>query len=177
MATTVCLEVTVGVDVPEAALAFWVFSQLNAPAPDLAETLIGESVNEEDVDAIDEFGGVVEVSRFEPVTCEVGEVDRGSLFSEVMRLRGLDYQARMVTEECGELLAALSQYLRGRIHGRALAEEAADVQIMLDQVPYIVGASPYPMSSGQFRVAVAECFAEKVRRLERMVEGEGKVES
>ncbi len=182
MATKVYLEISVGVDVSEAALAFWVFSQLNAPgAPDLTETLISGSVAEADVDAIDEFGGIVEVSRFEPCTAEVGEVDFGELFAEVVRLRGHDFQARMVTEECGELLAALSQYLRGRVHAMALAEEAADVQIMLEQIPHIVEAAGpafmIGMSADMFRSAVSECFAEKLRRLDRMVESERQVAS
>ena len=127
-------------------------------------------MTEADVDAIDEFEGVVGVSRFAPITEEVGEVDRSELFADVVRLRGVDYQARMVSEECGELLVALSQYLRGRTHALALAEEVADVQVMLDQIPYIVEAARPPIVVGMFRSAVLEFFAGKVGRLESMGE-------
>jgi hypothetical protein len=182
MATTVCLEISVGVDVSEAALQFWVFSQLNAPgAPDLADTLIGESVTEADVDAIDEFEGVVGVSRFAPITAEPGEVDRSELFAAAVRLWGADFQSRMVAEECGELLASLSQCLRGRTHAWALAEEVADVRVMLEQIPHIAEAARPDVMAGMtvdiFRSAVEQFFAQKIDRLERMVEAGRKVAS
>ncbi len=70
MATKVCLEISVGVDVQEDALAFWVFSQLNMPL--VTPSLMGaDDVSEEDLDAIDEFGGEIGVQRFEPMTLEL----------------------------------------------------------------------------------------------------------
>jgi hypothetical protein len=70
MATKVCLEISVGVDVHEAALEFWVFSQLNMPGV-AASLMGGGDVREEDLDAIDEFGGEIGVQRFVPMTLEL----------------------------------------------------------------------------------------------------------
>lgn len=70
MATKVLLEVSVDVDVPEAALAHWVFSQLNMPGVADRRTG-GDDVQEADLDAIDAFEGDVEVVRFEPMRSEL----------------------------------------------------------------------------------------------------------
>lgn len=70
MTTKVCLEITVGVDVPEAALERWVFSQLNMPL--VATSLMdGDDVREEDLDAIDGFDGEIGVQRFVPMMVEL----------------------------------------------------------------------------------------------------------
>lgn len=70
MATTICLEVSVGVDVSPAAFERWVFSQLNMPGalflPD-----VNSDVLEDDLDAIDNFEGKIEVQRLVPVTSEL----------------------------------------------------------------------------------------------------------
>ena len=68
MATTICLEVSVGVDVSEAALEYWVFSQLNMPVVSAGKDL---SALEEDLDAIDEFSGEIGVQRFIPMVAEL----------------------------------------------------------------------------------------------------------
>jgi hypothetical protein len=68
MATTICLEVSVGVDVSEAALEYWVFSQLNMPVVSAGQ---GPALLAEDLDAIDEFGGEIGVQRFIPVVAEL----------------------------------------------------------------------------------------------------------
>lgn len=51
---------------------------------------------------------------------------------------GVHSQAGMVAEECGELVAALNQFLRGRVSGASVLREVADVQIMMRQVVEIV---------------------------------------
>ena len=77
MATKVFLEVSVDVDVPAAALAHWVFSQLNMPG--VADRRMGgDDVREEDLDAIDAFEGDFEVVRFEPVWSELCLAEAGS---------------------------------------------------------------------------------------------------
>ena len=48
-------------------------------------------------------------------------------------------QTTMVMEECGELIAAISQHMRGRVDERRLAEEIADVRICLRQLSIMVG--------------------------------------
>ena len=49
-------------------------------------------------------------------------------------------QLRQLQEECGELVAAVSHYSRGRIDELGLADEIADVLIMCQQALLIVGA-------------------------------------
>lgn len=48
-------------------------------------------------------------------------------------------QYGMVNEECGELLAALNQFKRGRIPAIHVAEEIADVILMMAQLSKIIG--------------------------------------
>ena len=47
-----------------------------------------------------------------------------------VRLWGAQRQFRQLTEECGELIAAVNQYERGRITADQLASEIADVLII-----------------------------------------------
>lgn len=48
---------------------------------------------------------------------------------------GLEAQLNQLTEECGELIAAVNHFRRGRVCGRIeLVEEMADVYIMLEQI-------------------------------------------
>lgn len=48
-------------------------------------------------------------------------------------------QLLMAMEECGELVAAINQFLRGRKDKQQLAEEIADVEIMCAQLRYMIG--------------------------------------
>ncbi|MGE4293452.1 MAG: hypothetical protein AB7E32_14735 [Desulfovibrio sp.] len=72
MATTICLEVSVGVDVSPAAFERWVASQLNmlgiVPDATMSPELLAL---EKDIDAIDEFEGEIFVQRIEPMTLEL----------------------------------------------------------------------------------------------------------
>lgn len=52
---------------------------------------------------------------------------------------GKDAQVAQALEEFGELLTALGHYRRGRCGMPKVAEEAADVSIMLDQLAVIFG--------------------------------------
>lgn len=48
---------------------------------------------------------------------------------------GLEAQLNQLTEECGELIAAVNHFRRGRVCGRVeLVEEMADVYILLEQI-------------------------------------------
>ena len=51
---------------------------------------------------------------------------------------GIDAQLLMVSEEFGELLSALSKWRRGRIAPTKVAEEIADVYIMLSQIAIMI---------------------------------------
>lgn len=72
MATTVFLEVSVGVDVPAAAVEHWVFSQLNMPGV-ADRRMRAADVLEEDLDALDELEEDIEVRLLEPVVAELCE--------------------------------------------------------------------------------------------------------
>lgn len=61
-----------------------------------------------------------------------------SIYRQAIEAWGVHAQAGMVAEECGELVAALNQFLRGRVSGAVVLNEVADVQIMLRQVVEIV---------------------------------------
>lgn len=48
---------------------------------------------------------------------------------------GLETQMNQLTEECGELIAAVNHFRRGRACSRAeLVEEMADVYIIIEQI-------------------------------------------
>lgn len=52
---------------------------------------------------------------------------------------GRDEQMRQAQEECAELVSALNQHRRGRISADDLADEVADVAIMLAQLAILLG--------------------------------------
>jgi NTP pyrophosphatase (non-canonical NTP hydrolase) len=56
-------------------------------------------------------------------------------------LWGREKQLRQLTEECGELIAAVNQHERGRITDDELAAEVADVLICIAQARYVIGQS------------------------------------
>ena len=61
------------------------------------------------------------------------------LAGQAVRMWGAQSQLRQLTEECGELVAAVNQYERGRITVEELASEVADVFIMVAQARDILG--------------------------------------
>ena len=83
-----------------------------------------------------------------------------ALLRETIRLWGPMNQLRQAQEEAGELIAAINQYSRGRIGPSVLAEEVADMEIMIEQARVIVGDA-----------AVDEHRRFKLERLRAMVEG------
>jgi hypothetical protein len=52
---------------------------------------------------------------------------------------GLESQLHQTQEECAELIASISHAIRGRQSFRAIAEEAADVEIMIEQLRAVIG--------------------------------------
>lgn len=87
-------------------------------------------------------------------------------FCAALRRYGAQAQITMAFEEMAELQDVLCKFLRGRVDGDTLAniaEEIADVGIMLDQMAI------------EFEVedAVAEQRAYKVRRLRERIEKDG----
>ena len=71
---------------------------------------------------------------------------------------GTRAQVAMAIEECAELTVALSHRLRGRCDDVKVAEEIADVRIMLDQLALIIG-----------KQLVTEAEERKLARLEYRV--------
>lgn len=82
--------------------------------------------------------------------------ERFDLYKQAIEKWGEMAQINMVFEECGELLTALAQYLRGRVSNPEVVTEIADVQIMMEQMSVLFG---------QQEVAI-----EKERKLERLKE-------
>ena len=76
------------------------------------------------------------------------------LYRKALQKYGIMPQVLMVTEECGELLSALSKYNRRRVEKADVITELADVSIMVEQL-------------AEFLV-YEEFEKEKERKLERL---------
>ncbi len=61
------------------------------------------------------------------------------IYDEAIATWGQGPQLRQLQEECGELVAAVNHFERGRVTAHDLALEMADVSIMLEQGIRIVG--------------------------------------
>lgn len=88
------------------------------------------------------------------------EDELNDLCQRAVAVFGATAQLRQLQEECGELVAAVSQYERGRIDELGLADKVADVIVMCVQATSIVGTGH-----------VARALAVKLRRLRGLVEG------
>lgn len=63
-----------------------------------------------------------------------------NLFRETVEKWGVAPQVTAAMEECGELTAALNQYFfRSRITREELAQEVADVELVCQQIRYLIG--------------------------------------
>lgn len=63
-----------------------------------------------------------------------------TIFEQAVEKWGPTSQVGMVNEEAGELITVLNQWVRGRVHSSKVAEEVADMAIMLDQIRFIMQA-------------------------------------
>lgn len=61
-------------------------------------------------------------------------MDKVKLYQKAMDTYGLENQTMMVFEEMAELQKELCKALRGKIVTKNIAEEIADVEIMLEQM-------------------------------------------
>lgn len=61
-----------------------------------------------------------------------------SIFEEAIKTYGEEAQVKMVLEEVAELQKEICKLWRGRDNIQAIAEEVADVEIMLDQLKLIL---------------------------------------
>jgi NTP pyrophosphatase (non-canonical NTP hydrolase) len=60
--------------------------------------------------------------------------DRLNLYKEAIEKWGEEAQVNMLNEECGELIAAVAQFRRGRTSHHDVMTELADVFIMVEQI-------------------------------------------
>lgn len=65
---------------------------------------------------------------------ELPEKDRIAIFKEAVEKWGIVNQVIMVMEECGEMMDKLGKLNRGRTTPIELAEELADVTILMEQM-------------------------------------------
>ena len=93
-----------------------------------------------------------------------------NLFHRAEMLWGMDAQLRMLQEEAGEVIVAISHALRNGSDGRyapddilAMAEEMADVEILIDQAR----AMGFARHIDHFK-------AEKLDRLQKLIQKEEK---
>ncbi len=84
------------------------------------------------------------------------------LYKRAVALWGVQAQVLMLAEECAECGVAALHLLRGRAAPQRLAEEMADVSIMVDQILYALGLEQ----------AFHDALAAKLRRLEQRLDDE-----
>jgi len=71
------------------------------------------------------------------------KIELNKLYEDCMEFWGFEKQARMVQEECAELIIATSHVLRGRENSvKDMIEEIADVYLMLNQMIVYFGEKP-----------------------------------
>ncbi len=81
-------------------------------------------------------------------------------------------QVLMLFEETGELTASLNQMMRGRVSIERVAEEVADVRIMLDQLSFALESlTGKGTTKDEFNEMVNEIYAVKVGQLAEMLCG------
>ena len=61
------------------------------------------------------------------------------LYEATLRKWGAEAQYDQAVEECAELIATLKHLRRGRVDEDAVAEELADVYLMIGQLVYMIG--------------------------------------
>jgi NTP pyrophosphatase (non-canonical NTP hydrolase) len=61
------------------------------------------------------------------------------LYQATLQKWGVEAQYDQAVEECAELIATLKHLRRGRVDEEAVAEELADVYLMIGQLVYMIG--------------------------------------
>ena len=69
---------------------------------------------------------------------------------------GVALQFMVAQEECGELITAISHFIRGRRDKYGLAEEIADVEIMCMQLRHMVGNETVDIVKNKKLIRLAE---------------------
>lgn len=84
------------------------------------------------------------------------------ILRKAVDLWGEEFQRLMVIEECAELISALCKQFRGRVTDSSVLEEAVDVQLMIQQLKFML--DDHEAWNEQMRF--------KVSRLESRIRGE-----
>lgn len=71
----------------------------------------------------------------------MGFNDPDKIFKAALEKWGKEAQLNQLQEECGELVAAVNQYRRGRVSDVEVVSEIADVMILVFQMEHVFGAS------------------------------------
>lgn len=61
------------------------------------------------------------------------------VYAATLRKWGAEAQFDQAVEECAELIATIKHLRRGRVDETAVAEELADVYLMIGQLVYMIG--------------------------------------
>lgn len=100
--------------------------------------------------------------------------DTETIFREAVERYGALPQIGMLHEEMGELMTAINQWARGRVELEKVAEEVADVCIMLQQLPYAIEVlMQQSVEADDFEDMADAFFDQKVERLEMRMRMEG----
>lgn len=92
---------------------------------------------------------------------EVRRNQRHKLYRQAWQKCGASTQCVVAMEECSELIKELSKAIRGKADGVHIAEEIADVEIMLEQIKL-------HFSIGSIVEGIKE---EKITRLDKRLNG------
>ncbi len=84
------------------------------------------------------------------------------LYSQAVKLWGETFQRMMVVEECAELINFICKEFRGRVSDDVVLGEAVDVQVVINQLRYMLHNDEEWNKMMWFKLA----------RLERRIEGE-----
>ncbi len=95
-----------------------------------------------------------------------------TIFEQAVDAWGPVSQAGMVNEEAGELITVLNQWIRGRAKADRVAEEVADMAIMLDQIKFIMQAGG--VDPQEFDRQVIRFRDLKLARLHKLLKQEAK---
>lgn len=89
------------------------------------------------------------------------EIDEKDIYRQALKKWGSTAQVIMVFEEMAELQKELSKFLRGNWIGDNIAEEIADVEIMLEQMKLLFGIEELVDINKKYKL---KRLAERVKR-------------
>lgn len=89
-------------------------------------------------------------------------MNEAELYKATVGLWGEAFQRLMVIEECAELISSLCKQFRGRVDSSKVLEEAVDVQLMINQLRFMLNDNDKWNEQMRF----------KLDRLESRVKGE-----